>query len=207
MRPLVCVMLVGGSLAAVPACDGDPCPATQRETPNGACAPATGDTDTDPDHDTDTNVDPEDAGTLTADVTPSAGDPYTFVATAVSGGFVAAVLWAFTARGPAASDFLAFEMAGSPGTGKYTIGNPDDSNFALFADLTNLGSGAVLGSTSGSLTVTRWEAADYELGEAYIADGSFTLEFSDGAAPTPLIVTMTGTFTDVWMVGDAYQSR
>jgi len=207
MRPFARVALVASWLVAMPACDGDPCPDTQRETANGGCEPGTADTDTDSVGDTDTSVDPEDAGTLTADATPSVGDPYTFEALRVTGGFLEPVLWAFTARGAATSDFLAFEMAGSPGTGDYPIGTPEGPAFCLYSDLTNLGSGAVLGSMSGSVTVSRWEASDFELGEAYIADGTFELSFTDGAAPTPLTVTMTGAFTDVWMVGDAYQSR
>jgi len=207
MRPLARVLPIGGCLVGLPACDGDPCPDTQEETASGACEPSTGNTDTDSIHDTDTSIDPKDAGTLTAEVTPGVGDPYTFVAEAVSGGFAEYQPWTFTARGPAASDFLAFEVAGSPGTGDYPIGTPEDNNFALYSDLTNLGSGAVLGSSSGSVTVSRWEAAYYELGEAYIADGTFELGLSDGAQPTPLVVTMTGVFTDMWMVGDAYQSR
>jgi hypothetical protein len=205
MRPFACVPLVLLT-SAMAACDGDPCTGTERETANGACEPLSTDTD-DALVDTDTSSDPEDAGTLTADVTPSVGDTYTFDATGVSGGFYEPVLWAFTARGSTLSDFLAFELAGSPGTGDYFMGTPEHPNFALYADLTHLGTGVVLGSTSGSLSLTRWEAAHYELGEAYVADGSFEMTFSDGAEPTPLTITMTGSFADVWMVGDAYQSR
>jgi hypothetical protein len=206
MRPLACVPLVLVWCVASPACE-DACTGTERETANGACEPLSPITDTDSNADTDTNTGPEYAGTLTADVTPSVGDPYTFDAARISGGFIDSVLWAFSAVGPAASDFLAFEIAGEPGTGDYIMGTPDHPNFGLYADLTNLGSGAVLGSAGGSLALTRWEAAHYELGEAYLADGTFEMTFTDGVEPTPLTVTMTGSFTDVWMVGDAYQSR
>lgn len=207
MRRFALVTIVGIWVVGMPACNGDACTDTQVETADGACEPGTSDTDTDAGADTDTTVDPSDAGTLTANVIPGAGDPYTFVASSVSGGFFETDLWAFTAIGPVPSDFLAFEFAGAPGLGTYTIGTAGNPNFSLYSDVTNLGTGSVLGSLSGSMTISRWDYTEWELGEAYVADGTFEIVLSDGQDPTPLLLDMTGDFADVWMEGDAYQSR
>jgi hypothetical protein len=203
---LLTASIGGAVLAATHACGGDPCSDTQHETPDGACVADDGN-DTDSDEDTDTTVDPSEAGTLTADVTPSAGASYTFVATSVSGGFAENVLWAFTAIGYAPSDFLAFEVAGSPGLGTYVIGTAANPNFVLYSDVTNLSTGTVFGSLDGSLTVSRWDETEWDLGEAYLTDGTFEVTLSDGMEPTPLTLEVTGEFADVWMVGDSYESR
>lgn len=163
--------------------------------------------DTDPIEDTDGTMDPSEAGTLTASVTPSAGPSYTFVASSVSGGFAESVVWAFTAIGPTPSDFLAFEVAGSPGVGTYIIGTAANPNFVLYSDLTNLSSGTVFGSLDGSLTVSRWDETEWELGEAFLTDGTFEVTLSDGLEPTPLTLEIIGEFADVWMIGDGYESR
>ena len=70
MRPLAGVPVLLLAWVIVPACENDPCAGTEHETADGACQPSS-DTDMIADTDTDTSPDPKDAGTLTADATPS----------------------------------------------------------------------------------------------------------------------------------------